>query len=93
MIFCRFRAAAGRRACVAKPSFTSPGHPGKHGLRLPDRPRPGEARLNSRFANVKSLKQGRRLTPRPGLPSACLTGNGVRWCGGSALIRMENQSS
>jgi hypothetical protein len=71
----------GRRACVAKPSFTSrPPH--KHGLRLPDRPRPGEAHLNSRFANVKSLKH-RRLRPRPGHPSACLTGPRARRCGGN----------
>jgi len=45
----------------------------------PDR---AEARLNSRFANVKSFKQGRRLTPRPTHPSACLTGpmgTLVRW--------------
>ena len=37
-------------------------------------PARSEARLNSRFANVKSLKQSRRLTPRSGHLSACLTG-------------------
>jgi hypothetical protein len=33
------------------------GHPGKHGLRLPSGPDTAAARLNSRFANVKSLRQ------------------------------------
>jgi hypothetical protein len=38
-LHCRFRAANGKEGLLAKPSFTSrPPH--KHGLRLPDSPRP-----------------------------------------------------
>jgi hypothetical protein len=57
MIFCRFRAAAGRRTCVAKPSFTSQAPQQAwsaaafRGLTLL---RHG---WNSRLANVQSLKQ------------------------------------
>ncbi len=58
----------------------------------PTGPARGEARLNSRFANVKSLRHCRRLKPRPGHPSACLmgpVGASVRWFSrrGNAFIR------
>ena len=72
----------GKRACLAKPSFTSKATPASMACGCPTRPARSEARLNSRFANVKSLRQGRRLRPRPGHPSACMTGPMValvRW--------------
>ena len=62
----------GRRACLAKPSFTSKATSMACGC--PTGPVRCEARLNSRFANVKSLRHCRRLKPRPGHLSACLTG-------------------
>ncbi len=84
MISCLAASArrTGKRACLAKPSFTSKATPASMACGCPTGPDRGEARLNSRFANVKSLRHCRRLKPRPGHPSACLTGPGVasvRW--------------
>jgi hypothetical protein len=65
----------GRERGLVWPSPPSPqGHPTSMACGCPTGPDRCEARLNSRFANVKSLRQSRRLKPRPGHPSACLTG-------------------
>ena len=71
---CRFRAADGKEGLRGQALLHLQGHPTSMAYGCPTGRDRCEARLNSRFTNVKSLKQGRRLRPRPGHPSACLTG-------------------
>ena len=82
VLCCRFRAADGKEGLPGQALLHLQGHPTSMACGCPTGPDRGEAHLNSRFANVKSLKQSRRLKPRPGHPSACLTGPMgalVRW--------------
>ena len=83
VLSCRFRAANGKGIFAwPKIPFIPKGHPASMACSYPTGPVRCEARLNSRFANVKSLRHCRRLRPRSGHPSACLTGPVgalVRW--------------
>ncbi len=96
-LHCRCHAADGKEGLPGQALLHLQGHPTSMACGYPPGPDRGEARLNSRFANVKSLKQSRRLRPRPGHPSACLTGPMgalVRWFLRShRLVFITRQSS